>query len=44
MVSISKNTLGAIERGEGYEKLSTLAKVLEPLGYRVTIVPAKRDY
>lgn len=39
MVGVSKNTLGAIERDEGSEKISTLEKVLKPLGYRITIVP-----
>lgn len=43
MIKISKNTLGAIERGEGYENVSTLAKVLKPLGYRITIVPDIRQ-
>ena len=39
MVGVSKNTLGAIERDEGTERISTLEKVLKPLGYRITIVP-----
>ena len=39
MMRVSKNTLGAIERDEGTERISTLEKVLKPLGYRITIVP-----
>lgn len=39
MVGISKNTLGAIERDEGSERIATLDKVLKPLGYRITMTP-----
>lgn len=39
MVGVSKNTLGTIERDEGTERISTLEKVLKPLGYRITIIP-----
>jgi len=39
MVGISKNTLGAIERDEGTERIATLEKVLKPLGYRITMAP-----
>lgn len=39
MVGISKNTLGAIERGEGTERIATLEKILKPLGYRITMIP-----
>lgn len=39
MVGISKNTLGAIERDEGTERIATLEKVLKPLGYRITMIP-----
>jgi DNA-binding XRE family transcriptional regulator len=42
MVGVSKNTLGAVERDEGAATIPTLSKILRPLGYELTMTPAKR--
>lgn len=43
MVGISKTTLGSVERDEGSATMETLEKVLRPLGYRLTITPARKN-